>query len=163
MELITYDLWADFKNICVSKNLKMQMQELTTVYRLFSFDGVIEYRHDIIKESPRSTMQADFEDNFKSGVNQKIDINYGNLENGVDTILSLTTTAVEVKVGAQIINNRKLIIMQALSNNVKWGFSQNSQSFDLFRNQSLTIDARSVRIWVRVSSGTGSVAIAEVL
>ena len=46
-------------------------------------------------------------------------------QQGVSTVLNLTTTAIELKVGVSPLVNRKLIEMQALEKNVKWGYNTN--------------------------------------
>lgn len=82
---------------------------------------------------------------------------------GTDTVLNLTTTPVEGRVGAAARANRKYFIMEALTNNVKWGFSNSTQSFDLFKSQLIMIPCGpNTKIWFRVTAGTGQVAIAEV-
>ena len=82
---------------------------------------------------------------------------------GLDAILSLTMTPVEGKVGATVKANRKYFIMEAQSTNVKWGFSNTTQSFDLFKSQLLMIPCGpNTQIWFKMSTGTGSVAIGEV-
>lgn len=75
---------------------------------------------------------------------------------------SVGTTAVEMKVGANNLANRKLLIIQAQSTGLKFGFSSASQPFD-FPNGSMmqfSIGA-SVSVWVKKNSGTTNVAIAE--
>lgn len=82
---------------------------------------------------------------------------------GLDTILNLTTTPVEGKVGVSAKANRKYFIMEALTTNVKWGFSNTTQSFDLFKSQLIMVPVGpNTQIWFKVSTGTGQVAIAEV-
>ena len=86
-------------------------------------------------------------------------LNFG----GVDTVLNLTTAPVEGKVGASVLEKRKYFIMQALDKNVKWGFSNSTQSFDLFKNQLIMIGiGEGTQIWFKTSTGTSSVAIAEI-
>lgn len=82
---------------------------------------------------------------------------------GLDTVLALTTTPVEGKVGVSAKANRKYFIMEALDNGVKWGFSNTTQSFDLFKSQLIMVPVGpNTSIWFKMSSGTGSVAIGEV-
>lgn len=82
---------------------------------------------------------------------------------GSDTVLNLTTVAVEGRVGPAVRVNRKYFIMEALTNKVKWGFSNSTQSFDLFKSQLIMIPCGpNTQIWFRVTTGTGQVAIAEV-
>ncbi len=80
---------------------------------------------------------------------------------GVDTILSLTTTPVEVKVGASALADRCYFEMQALTKKVKWGYNT-SCNFDLFKNQFFSLPAGTdCTVYVKASSGTASVVIAE--
>lgn len=82
---------------------------------------------------------------------------------GLDTVLALTVTPTEGKVGGASKENRKYFIMEALSTNVKWGFTNTTQSFDLFKSQLLMIPCGpDTKIWFKMSVGTGSVAIGEV-
>ena len=81
---------------------------------------------------------------------------------GVDTILNLTTSATEGKVGGDRRVNRKYVIMEALDKNIKWGFSNSTQSFDLFKKQLIMVPVgENTEIWLSMSSGTGSVSFAE--
>jgi len=85
---------------------------------------------------------------------------------GVDKILALATTP---KLGVTNIDgvtpkpNRKYFIMEGLDTNIKWGFSNTTQSFDLFKSQVLMIPVGpNTQIWFKVTSGTGNVAIGEI-
>jgi hypothetical protein len=82
-------------------------------------------------------------------------------QNAVDTILNLTTTAQELKVGANPIDDRLYIEMQALENGVKWGYST-ACIFNLFKNQFFALPAgTNCTIYFKTESGTSSVSIAE--
>ena len=82
-------------------------------------------------------------------------------QQGEDTTVVLSTTAIEAKVGISTKANRSYVFLQALDNNVKWGFDVNCR-FDLFRNQFLSIPAsEDCLIYIRASSGTPSVVIGE--
>jgi hypothetical protein len=82
---------------------------------------------------------------------------------GVDKVLSLTTSPVIGIVGVTVKANRKYFIMEALTNNVKWGFSVSTQSFDLFKSQLIMLPVgQDTTIYFKVSTGTGEVAIGEV-
>lgn len=98
-------------------------------------------------------------------VTAKLDLRTSDvLDNGgVDGIVALTTSAVEIKVGASIRTDRKFVIVQGKSNNIVWGFSNTSQSFTVANGQILMIPlASGTTIWAKVTVGTGSVAIGEV-
>jgi len=62
--------WAEFKAICSSKVMLMQMIEQAESYRLFAFDGAVKYETSFLKDSGAD--QVDFEANYKSKCNQKI-------------------------------------------------------------------------------------------
>lgn len=82
-------------------------------------------------------------------------------QQGVSTVLTLTTTAVELKVGGSALVNRKMIEMQALDRNVKWGYNTNCE-FDLFKNQFFALPAgENCIIYLKASSGTADIAISE--
>jgi len=82
---------------------------------------------------------------------------------GLDTILTLDdVTPVEGMVSTAKKANRKYVIMEALSTGVKWGFSNSTQSFDLFKSQLIMVPiGENTEIWFIMSSGTGSVAFGE--
>jgi len=81
---------------------------------------------------------------------------------GLDTILNLTTTPSEGKVGVLRKTNRKYVIMEALNKNVKWGFSNTTQSFDLFKSQLIMVPiGENTEIWFKMSTGIGDVAFSE--
>jgi len=82
-------------------------------------------------------------------------------QQGVSTVLTLTTTAVELKVGATALANRKTIEMQALEKNVKWGYNSNCE-FDLFKNQFFALPCgENCTLYLKASTGTADIAIGE--
>lgn len=79
-----------------------------------------------------------------------------------DTVVNLTTSASAIRTGVANLANRKYVVLEALSTNVKWGFSSGSQSFDLFKSQLIMIPTGpNVTIWARVTTGTGQIAVGE--
>lgn len=102
-------------------------------------------------------------DNFVE-VSANKDLFVGDILNSsaVDTILNLTTTSVAVRVGANNLADRKHVILEGLSNNIKWGFSSSSQSFDLFKSQCILLPVGDmITIWARVTTGTGELSVGE--
>lgn len=99
----------------------------------------------------------------KVSTNQELAIRDTHDNGGLDTILNLDAiTPVEGKVGALPKDERKYIIMEALDTNVKWGFSNSTQSFDLFKSQLIMVPVGpNTEIWFIMSSGTGQVAFGE--
>lgn len=82
-------------------------------------------------------------------------------QTGLSGLVALTTVAVEGKVGVSTMTNRKYIEMQAISSNVKWGYDTTCP-FDLFKNQFFSLPAgENCKVYFKVSTGTGSVAIGE--
>ena len=82
-------------------------------------------------------------------------------QQGVSGVLNLTTTAIELKVGASPLSNRKTIEMQALTKNVKWGYNANCE-FDLFKNQFFALPAgENCTMYLKSSTGLADVAISE--
>lgn len=82
-------------------------------------------------------------------------------QTGVNVILNLTTAAIEGKVGANALTNRKIVEMQALSSNVKWGYDSTCP-FDLFKSQFFSLPVgENCKIYFKVSTGTGQVAFGE--
>ena len=95
-------------------------------------------------------------------VNKELFIRDTHDNGGLDIIIPLTVTPVEGKVGALVKVERKYVIMEALTTNVKWGFSNTTQSFDLFKSQLIMVPiGPNTQIWFKVSTGTGNVAFAE--
>ena len=83
-------------------------------------------------------------------------------QTGLSISLALTTTAVEGKVGASTMVNRKYIEMQGLDTNIKWGYSPSTCFFDLFKSQFFSLPAgTNCKVYFKMSVGTGSVAIGE--
>jgi len=82
---------------------------------------------------------------------------------GLDAIISIVSgTPVELKVGGTVLANRKYIIMEALDTGVKWGFSNTTQSFDLFKSQLIMVPiGENTQIWFDCTSGTKQVSVAE--
>lgn len=82
-------------------------------------------------------------------------------QQGLSAVLTLTTTAQELKVGATALANRKTIEMQALDKNVKWGYNTNCE-FDLFKNQFFALPCgENCKLYLKASVGTSSVAVGE--
>jgi hypothetical protein len=102
-------------------------------------------------------------DYVKVSTNQELAIRDTHDNGGLDTILNLDAiTAVEGKVGALTKDERKYVIMEALDTNVKWGFSNSTQSFDLFKSQLIMVPVGpNTEIWFIMASGTGQVAFGE--
>lgn len=85
------------------------------------------------------------------------------LDAGLDDEISITAgTPVEVKVGASRKTDRKVVIVQPTDGKIKWGFSNTTQSFPLYKLQHAIISAGpDTAIWVDAISGTVNVAIGE--
>lgn len=99
----------------------------------------------------------------KAGVTSLSDLKTTDVPNqtGLSAVLPLTTSAIEGKVGAVTLSNRKYIEMQALTSNVKWGYDS-SCPFDLFKSQFFSLPAgENCKVYFKMSIGTGSVAIGE--
>lgn len=95
--------------------------------------------------------------------NQELAIRDTHDNGGLDTILSLDAiTPIEGKVGGTTKAERKYVIMEALDNNIKWGFTNSTQSFDLFKSQLIMVPVGpNTEIWFIMSNGTGQVAFGE--
>lgn len=85
---------------------------------------------------------------------------------GVNANLSVSTTAIEVKVGTSRLPGRKLVIIQPKGNNVYLGFSNavtSSNGIELFNNQNIVLPVgENTEVWLIRSSGTTDVRISEV-
>lgn len=99
----------------------------------------------------------------KASANQDLGVSDVLDNGGLDAIIPLTTTPVEGVVGLSAKADRKYFIMEGLSTNIKWGFSNTTQSFDIFKSQIIMIPCGpNTQIWFKMTAGTGSVAIGEV-
>jgi len=79
--------------------------------------------------------------------------------------ISVSTTAVELKVGASPASERKMMIIQSLGNRVYIGFSNavtTSNGIELSKRQTLFIEVSElVNVWAIASAGTIDVRIVE--
>jgi hypothetical protein len=90
------------------------------------------------------------------------------LNNGaLDTIINVSTTAVEGKVGVTRLAGRKYVWFQALSvpntdKFILWGFSNTTQSFKIFKDQILCFPiGENTQVWFKTTSGSGQIAFGE--
>lgn len=82
---------------------------------------------------------------------------------GLDIIIALTTTPSEGKVGLAPKANRKYVVFEALDTGVTWGFSNSSQSFDLFKSQLIMLPiGENTEVWFKMRNGNGAVAFGEI-
>lgn len=92
------------------------------------------------------------------------DLNTTNIANtsGVAAAIAVSTTAVEMKVGATTLANRKLLLIQAQAAGYSWGLTSGSQPFD-FPNGTILSFAfgPNISVWVKKASGTSNIAVAE--
>lgn len=70
---MTKHSWTNFKNLCKANSLTILMEEKESYYLLLAENGPVKYRCDLSKETPVSADQLDFETNFKSNTNKKVD------------------------------------------------------------------------------------------
>lgn len=80
--------------------------------------------------------------------------------------LSVSTTAVEVKVGASALSERTVITIQPIDGDVYFGYSDSVTSLTgtkIFQGQVYPLEAaQSLPVWVVAASGTIDVRITEV-
>lgn len=78
-----------------------------------------------------------------------------------ETTLTATTTAQVAKVGGSNLVNRKYVFIEALDNNVKWGFTT-ACLFNAFRNSAIWVPAsESQNVYIKTTGGSVSVVVAE--
>lgn len=79
--------------------------------------------------------------------------------------INVSTTAVELKVGASPADDRKVMIIQALGNRVYIGFDSSvttSNGIELSKRQTLFLEVSDqVNVWAIANSGTIDVRIVE--
>jgi hypothetical protein len=82
-------------------------------------------------------------------------------QQGTDIILNLTTTAQEIKVGVSALSNRKYIFIEALTKNVKWGFTTDC-IFSLPKKGFYIIPlGENATVFAKASTGTAQLAAGE--
>lgn len=84
---------------------------------------------------------------------------------GLDTILLVDSgTPKELKVGANRKTNRKYVVFEAQDTGITWGFSNSTQSFDIFKSQLIMVPVgENTEIWFSAANGTqNKVAIGEI-
>lgn len=94
---------------------------------------------------------------------------YGNRDrtndSGVYGSVSVSTSAVHLKVGASILANRDFIIIQPLDSNIFIGFNNSvttSNGIEIKKNQTVEIPAGdNIEVWAIAGSGTNDVRIME--
>lgn len=75
---------------------------------------------------------------------------------------TITTTASAANVSGSNLSGRKLLIIQAQTGNIVWGFSAGLQPFTLASGASLYLSVgENVTVYLRRTTGSGSVAVAE--
>lgn len=84
---------------------------------------------------------------------------------GVQSGITVGTSAVEVKVGASKLANRKLVTAQPKANGVFWGYTSGvttSSGTELFKDQVLAIAAsETTEVWLIASTAGNNVRITE--
>jgi len=115
-----------------------------------------------LDQSSNSTQITGPDEAYQADVNSSEELHvYDAPSLGGDTVLSLTTTPVELKFGANPLEDRVYIEMQALTKKVKWGYNT-SCNFDLFKNQFFSLPAgTNCTVYLKASSGTAQVTVAE--
>lgn len=74
MKDLELDSWTTFKNTClVTKGLNCQYSETSDRYDMYGPDLGIMWHTSILKSSPASSDQSDFENNYKPTANGRID------------------------------------------------------------------------------------------
>lgn len=64
--------WSEFKTLVSNKSLKMQYFTFNNKYHIFATEGSVQYRFTIEIESPASSDQTDFEDNYQGTANAAV-------------------------------------------------------------------------------------------
>lgn len=91
---------------------------------------------------------------------QTVDILNGTV---VQSSLTVGVTATECKVGASILANRKMLIIQPQNSGYMFGFSAALQPFSVANAATLFLSVGpNVSIWIKKASGSSTVSIAEV-
>lgn len=76
-------------------------------------------------------------------------------------LLSVGTTAIEIKVGASPLVNRKSVQIQAQGTNLVYGYSVGSQIFTIANGTTISLSVgENVRVWIKRTGGIGNVPVA---
>ena len=85
---------------------------------------------------------------------------------GISGVLVVTTTAVEVKVGAVVLDERKALTITPTDGKIWYGYSNavtSSTGIRVTKNQVLFLEAaQSLPVWIVTNTGTVDVRIAEI-
>lgn len=82
-------------------------------------------------------------------------------QQGEDVQITVTTTAQIARVGGSNKTDRNYVFLQAIQNQVKWGFDANCR-FDAFRNQLIVIPAsEDCDIYIKANSGSRNIVVGE--
>ena len=65
--------WMDFKMAVANRQLEMQYFEKNNTYNILAFDHQIQFVCKIDIDDPKTSEQTDFEDNFQSSCNSRLD------------------------------------------------------------------------------------------
>lgn len=115
------------------------------------------------KRSLPHTRIAGENDTYQANVTSDKDLTITDAPNtgGVDKIFNLTTTPQELRIGATAKVNRKYVYMEAVSQNVKWGFNT-SCNFSLPRKGFFILPVgQNTVVYLCASVGTAQMVGAE--
>ena len=115
--------------------------------------------HDSVRIGGLSSDEVEVSTDNELGVRDTND------NGGLDIVLAIPADAVvELRVGGSIKVNRKIVVMQALDRDLKWGFSNSTQSFDIFKDQLIIMPFGLTSIFIKNTniSVSKSIAIGEV-
>lgn len=86
-------------------------------------------------------------------------------ETGLYSELTVGTTAVEVKVGASALENRKVVHMLAKDNSIYWGYDSSvttTTGTRIFKNQFIPLPAGdNISVWVIADAANKKLSIGE--
>jgi hypothetical protein len=81
---------------------------------------------------------------------------------GLDTVLTVGTTPVELKVGGSRKTSRKYVVFMPLDTGFKFGFSNTTQSIPVFKSQLVLIPVgENTEVWFVNTSTNKQIAIGE--
>lgn len=77
------------------------------------------------------------------------------------SLLSIGTSATEIKVGASRLVNRKSVQIQAQGTNLVYGYSSGTQIFTIANGETVVLSlGDNMGVWIKRSSGIGNVNVA---
>lgn len=118
--------WESMKEIIDNGAKFIVIEDVYNNWNVVAENGPAVFLSNVPKTTPRNSEQTDFEDNYQADAALKLETQSNDVlrGGGVQGAITLGTTAVEVKVGASKLANRKSVTVYNNSNRtIYWGYT----------------------------------------